>query len=355
MILLIGGKIMRNFVKILLCCVCVITVTLSFFGCSKEIVSTPVDAKDFRVTAYVVGGSLNENFDYTNLERVTDVIFFGCADFDENGKIILSENFDSELNILKSYLTGQNLYINILGPKSQSDSDDWNDQMYDLADRHTNAFESGNLESSIKTVLDKYGFDGVVFDYEFPLRSKDWKAYDKFIVSLNSVLGDEYKIGMSMVGWNLKQSEEAMNATDFFEIMSYDLWDKEGNHATLEIAKDDIDKFVKNGYDKAQLDLGLPFYARPTTQEAYWYDYKTYYDKIDENGLFSDSETGLTFSFNTYDVIKEKTEYALDNGLGGVMVWHYSCDLPKDNEKSLFGAIYSAKESKINEANEKNS
>lgn len=188
-----------------------------------------------------------------------------------------------------------------------------------------------------------YDLDGVVFDYEFPLRKKDWRAFDEFILSLDEKLGDRFKIGMSMVGWNLKQSKEAMQATDFFEVMSYDLWDDDGNHATMDIAKDDIEKMVKKSYDKSKLDLGVPFYARPTTHEGYWYDYKSYYDKLDENGLYSDSETGLTFSFNTYSLIKEKTQWALENGVGGMMVWHYDCDLPADNQQSLFAAIDSAK------------
>lgn len=335
---------MKKITRILSAVLSMIIAVSAFSGCSKEIESTPVNPADFRVTAYVVADGLDDTFDPSNLDRVTDIILFGNATYSEGGTVTLSENFDSQLNLLKSYLKDQNLYLNILGPGSKTDSDDWNEQMHDLADRNTAAFESGKLENEIKTVLDKYNFDGVFFDYEFPLRNKDWKAFDKFIIGLDDFLGDDYLIGMSMVGWNLKQSKEAMESTDMFEVMSYDLWDDDGNHATTQIAVDDIEKFVKKGYDKAKLDLGVPFYARPTTEEAYWYDYKSYYDKMSDNGLYEDAETGLTFSFNTYDVIKEKTQYALENGLGGMMIWHYSCDVPADNEKSLFGAIDSAKQ-----------
>lgn len=324
----------------------------SFSSCSKEAESTPVAAEDFRVTAYIVcsDGLTEENFDHTNLDRVTDIIVIGTADFDESGKLTIAENMESDLAVLRNHMNGQRLYLNILGPSAQTDSDDWTDRMHDLADRHTNAFISGNLESEIKNALAQYGFDGVVFDYEFPLRTKDWRAFDKFILSLDETLGDEYKIGMSMVGWNLHQSKKAMEATDFFEVMSYDLWDDDGNHATFDIAKDDIQSFVDKGYDKAKLDLGLPFYARPTTHDEYWYSYKDYYTQLDENGLYDDSETGLTFSFNTYDLIKEKTEWALDNGVGGVMIWHYACDVSAEDPLSLFGAIDSAKQEAVNGA-----
>lgn len=328
---------MKKLLSIILCAV--IAATL-FVGCSKNN-STPVKKSDFRVTAYVTcGDGLGENnFDPLHLQTVTDIIIFGNANFDENGKIILSDSFQSDLKYVKKYATNQNIYLNILGPGSQSASDDWNEQMHDLADRHSTAFESGILEDNILSVLSDNGLDGIVFDYEFPLRKKDWKVFDAFIISLRNKLGSNYKIGMSMVSWNLKQSKSAKEATDFFEVMSYDLWDKDGNHATFEIAQDDIKKFVKKGYDKATLDLGLPFYARPTTKDAYWYEYKSYYDKIDENGLYDDKETGLTFSFNTYDMIYDKTQWALSEGVGGVMIWNYDCDLPADNEKSLFNAI----------------
>lgn len=338
---------MRKALKFSSALLCVVWASLSLFGCSHKAASTPVNPQDFRVTAYIVSDRLDETFDTSNLNKVTDIILFGDATYDENGKVHLSDGFDADVSFLRKHLTDQRLYLNILGPSSQSQSDDWNEQMYDLADRNTAAFESGTLENEIKNVLSAYHFDGIVFDYEFPLRNKDWKAFDKFIISLDSVLGDDYKIGMSMVSWNLKQSKKAMNATDFFEVMSYDLWDDNGNHATVDIAKDDIKQFEQKGYDKAKLDLGVPFYARPTTKEAYWYEYKYYCDNLDENGLYQDGETGLTFSFNTYDVIKEKTETALEKGLGGMMVWHYTCDTSADNEKSLFAAIDSAKQSAI--------
>ena len=35
------------------------------------------------------------------------------------------------------------------------------------------------------------------------------------------------------------------------------------------------------------------------------------------------------------------------NGVGGMMVWHYSCDVPAGNEKSLFGAIETAKQNAV--------
>lgn len=338
---------MKKFFRALSLVLCIAILAGAFSSCSKAVESTPVDIEDFRVTAYVTSDTCKDlsTFDTSHIETVTDFIFFGAADFDEEGNVVLSDDFEISLNNLKQAVSAypdKNIYLNILGPKAQNQDEDWNAQMDDLGQRHTNAFESGKLEGNIKTVLDKYGFDGVFFDYEFTISKKYWKAYDKFIISLDNVLGSEYEIGMALADWDIKQSDEAKQATDRIEIMSYDLWDDDGNHATMEIAQKSIEKFVKAGYDKAKLDLGVPFYARPTTEEGYWYSYKDYYNDIDANGLYKDDETGLTFSFNTYSLIEEKTKYAIENGLGGMMIWHYACDCPEDSGKSLFGAVSSA-------------
>lgn len=339
---------MKKYLKIISVILCAAAVMSLFSACAKKEQVTPVDKNDFRTTAYIVADRCTDaqQLDTSNFSRVTDFILFGAVTFDESGNLTVNELFEPAYNNIRAAMQeDQHLYINLLGPASQSDSEDWYDQMADLAQRHTNAFESGVLEQNIKELLDKYGFDGVYFDYEYPIKKKYWKPYNSFIVSLDETLGDEYKIGMALADWDAKQTKEAMQATDFVEIMSYDIWDESGNHATVEMAEECVEKFIKKGYERSKLGFGLPFYARPTTHDAYWYDFRSYADAIDENGLFTDSgETGLTFSFNTPAVIKEKTEWAIENGLGGMMVWHYSCDAPASSDKSLFGAIEQAKE-----------
>lgn len=321
-------------------------------ACSKNDGGESVAPKDFRVTAYIIGDRiLGKDLDSSHLSQVTDLILFSVAGFNEKGDLEITENLEPALENIRSNAKSLNpdlrIYINLLGPSSQTDSDDWNDQMNDLSERYTNAFKTGKLEGNILDLLKKYSLDGVFFDYEFPLKSKYWRAYDEFLISLDSVLGDDYKIGVALADWNAKQSKKAIAVTDFVEVMAYDLWDDDGNHATMDIATKAMQAMIKKGYKKSQLDLGVPFYARPTTKDGYWYDYSSYADKIDKNGLFDDNETGLTFSFNTYSLIAQKTQWAIDNGFGGIMVWHYSCDLPADNDLSLFNAIYNTKQENI--------
>lgn len=340
----------KRILSIVLTLACVLT---SFCACSKT--ETTQSDEDFRVTAYVTLDSvLNfDGFQKEYINEVTDVILIGAARFDEEGNINLDENYEAAHKYLKDVvdsLEGKRFYLTLLGPGSQSDSDDWYEQMADQAKRHNTAFENENFISSIKELLDKDGYDGVYFDYEYPIKKTYWKSFNKFIVKLDEALGDTYKIGIAVSNWDIGQDKKAREATDFVQIMSYDSWEEDGTHSSMAQAEKDIKTFIKKGYDRKQLELGMPFYARPTTRDPYWYSYNGYVDKIDENGFCKDDETGLTFSFNTPKVIKEKTAYAIDQGLGGVMIWHWACDVPYDHDNSLFKAIDEAvKESQTQE------
>ena len=171
---------MKKLAKVLSIVLSIVMTVCIFSSCSKKAESTPVKIEDFRVTTYILADVLRnpETLDKTHFEQITDIILFGCANFDEEGNLVLDKDFDTVYENLKTAIQGtreKRVYLNVLGPKSQSDSDDWNEQMKDQAERHTNAFESGNLEESIKNVLQKYNFKGVFFDYEFPIKNKFWK------------------------------------------------------------------------------------------------------------------------------------------------------------------------------------
>lgn len=346
---------MKKLKALLSVLICVAT-CLGLVACGQNNAqNTAASPDDFRVTAYLVCNADTDitTFDASHVSQVTDLIIFGCATFDEGGNVSVGDHADKWINMLKAHCgDSTNIHLNLHGPSSQSSSSDWAEQMSDQAQRHTNAFKSGVLENNIKATLQKYQLDGVFFDYEFTIEKKHWRAYNSFIVSLDEILGDDYKIGMALATWDMGQNAKAKNATDIVALMSYDLWDENSNHATTQIALDDIKKACKEGYDLSKVDLGIPFYARPTTREGYWYAYKDYYTRVDSNGLFTDKDensngTGLVFSFNTPQVVKEKTDLAIKQGLGGVMVWHYACDVPSDNDKSLFNAIGDAKQSAI--------
>ena len=121
--------------------------------------------------------------------------------------------------------------------------------------------------------------------------------------------------------------------------MTYDFVDDQGRHATYEGTVELVKKIGLYGIPVEKVNIGIPFYSRPTDMSTYWYGYNGCYDGIDENGWYHCENTGKDFWFNTPDVVAQKTQYAIDNGYGGVMIWHYNCDLPSTQEGSLLRAI----------------
>lgn len=304
-------------------------------------------AADFRVTAYIAGNQLSDvkNLDKSHFDDVTDLILIGVTTFDVNGELHYGANFEKMVSDLHDAIGDRdvNLYLNLIGPGSTVNSSDWNEQMESQGKRHDMAFKSGKLEKNIRDALDTYGFDGVFFDYEYPLTKEHWQVFDEFIIGLDKYLGDDYKLGCAISAWMTLQSRKAIRCLDMVEAMAYDVWDNDGTHASMKSMKSVVNELILRGYRKEQIDIGIPFYARPTNHDAYWYGYNGWYDKLDEKGFCYDPGTGLTFSFNDYDTVYEKTHWAIGRGLGGVMIWHYACDVPADNELSLFNAITAAK------------
>ena len=331
--------ILRKFIALLT------SFLMTVFGVSG--VTLQQRADNLRVTAYIVAdnAAMMEAVDESHLSALTDIILIGAlARFDRDGSVLLCADFGQIVAAAKEKIGALpiRLHLNVLGPGWLT-GETFEEQMYSQGEEHKKAFASGVLENNLLAVLEEYGLDGVFFDYEFPVAQEHKEAFGAFLVSLKRTLGDAYVLGAAESSWCAGLPKAAIRALDMVEVMCYDLWDADGTHCSLGLSQNVMKDMLKHGYKRAQLDMGVPFYARPTTQEAYWYDYAAYYDKIDENGLATDESTGLTASFNTPAVVEAKTEWVIRQGFGGVMVWHYRCDVPADNEASLFNAVLRAK------------
>ncbi len=319
----------------------IILVVTNFFGIDYDMSDKKVD--DFKVTTYIRGEYVQspDSIHPEDFDIVTDVILFECASFNAEGEVVCYEPvLSTALANIRNAIGDRDVHItlNLLGPRGVTDSDVWEEQMEVQSIEHNKAFNSGVLEDNIIEVLEKYDFDGVHFDYEYPLSSDAWKHYNKFLVSLDKKLGD-YTLGVAGNSWNIKFTPAAIAAIDTFEVMLYDMVDEEGRHATY---KDTITMAASvgiYGMPIEKVNIGLAFYSRPSDMSAYWYGYNGCYDGIDENGWYHCDVIDKDFWFNTPDVIADKTEYAINHGFGGVMVWHYNCDLPSSHEDSLLRAV----------------
>ncbi|MBR3766732.1 MAG: glycoside hydrolase family 18 protein [Clostridia bacterium] len=316
------------------------SVILAFFGIEKPLGK---ETDTFRVTSYVVASSAQspDAFHSEDFDIITNVIIFGVATFDNDGSVSVDKTMlETVLQNLKSAIGDRDITVtlNFLGPQRYGDATDYYEQMEYQAALHSEAFRSGVLEDNIINIINEYELDGVHFDYEYPVSNKAWRDFNIFLVGIKEKMPDK-KLGVAVSEWDMGLNTKAMQSVDYIELMLYDNYDDEGRHAPSDVCYELAKNTALKGMPLEKVNFGLPFYARPTDHGAYWYGYNGYYDQLDENGFYYDQSIDKNFWFNTPDVISEKTEFAKENGFGGVMIWHYSCDLPSTNENSLLRAI----------------
>lgn len=319
---------------------------------------------NFRITSYLVCQWFygNESIDAEKMNTLTDIILFGVARFDENGNVYLQDLdingemvsgekiFKDIIKDVKEVNPNAKIHCNILGP----DGVDSNDKER----LHSQAFvdNSDALIKNILNLLETYEFDGIFFDYEYPYAKESIKDYSGFLVKLDSNLGD-YILGAAFSHWSSNISKDAIEVLDRVEIMSYDNMTEYNSHAEFATVGGAmaVKDFIKNGYDLTKCDLGLPFYGRTHGGEEAWPSYAQIAGDL-ENNPFKNTiaksymngvtSSDIVTSFNGVQMIKDKTAFANDYGLGGVMVWHYTCDVDYESDLSLFKAVQTSLETR---------
>ncbi len=313
------------------------------------------EAKNLRVNAYWIVENITEDADYSNLDALTDIIVFGTAKYDKNGNIKIYDKDSNEvdekyyadkINFLKSKVGDRD--INLICDIAMPYNDNNADIISMLSDENVD-----NLISNIVEFVNKYGFDGYDMDYEFPNSKNEWKLFNNFLRKLDKAMPDKI-ISLAIQPWDLQFDEDVLKIIDRAEVMLYDMFTAHGYHSIFSTTVNGISKTLKGGFTAEQIDLGVPFYSRPTNRLAYWGNYNQYGDKLDKytnliyfNDFDHDGNPMTAPQYiNSYQMIADKTAFAVDAGLGGIMIWHYSCDLPNDNELSLFRAIAETKAAK---------
>lgn len=305
-------------------------------------------AENFKVTSYYVvrGNEETVHLDKGHYKTITDLIVFGAATFDENGS--LSFNDKDKVAVYMDRVRKINpdikIHLNILGPDAPGET--WDEQMINKGALHIQAMKDNRetLISNIVSILNEMNFDGIYFDWEYTTTVDMKYEFSEFLVKLDEALGNK-ELGSALSAWCCKLSKKAIKALDNVTVMSYDIFDRYGYHASFSSSYDGVRDFIKAGYSKEQLQLGLAFYARPLDAGGYWFEYSTYADKLGRYTNTLDVEyNGQIFPsyFNCPQIIRDKTDYAIATDLAGVMIWNHGCDVPFDNELSLYRAIAEA-------------
>ncbi|MDB5105261.1 MAG: hypothetical protein JWP91_2950 [Fibrobacteres bacterium] len=208
-----------------------------------------------------------------------------------------------------------------------------------------NAASRKKFATTLAAFCSANGLAGVDIDWEFPsgagvnnftLLAKDLR---EAFTAKNLVLSTNVN-GPDMSPY----TTEALQQFDWVQVMSYDNdWPVGSSpHSTMAAAQNQMTAWANKmgAAFKSKLVLGVPFYGKRSAAPQTM----TYADILKANpGLSPAADEGGGYNFNGTSTLGQKTNYVIDNGFGGIMIWNLVQDAP---DGRLLGSINSAVKAK---------
>lgn len=216
-----------------------------------------------------------------------------------------------------------------------------------------------NFAREINALIKQYNLDGIDIDWEYPANSaagiksrpEDKENFTLLLTAIRDVIGYDKWLSVAGTGDKayINQSVEIDNIApliNYFNLMSYDFTAGEtGPNAkkhqsnlydsNLSIPGYSVDAMVRNliaaGMPSQKILLGLPFYGRLGATITKSYD-QLRRDYINKNGYtykfdkdaqapYLEREGELAMSYDDLLSIYIKSQYVIDNCLGGIFSW----------------------------------
>lgn len=275
---------------------------------------------------------------------VTDAIIIGTVTLDEKGNVIIAdgeEKFAERMEAFRKAIgeNGTRIWVTVGFDMKDAEGNRDHDA--------TAKFVNENIEAitaNIKAFTEKYEIYGVDYDWEYPEKSSQWKAYDKIITETAKVT----KVSIALPPWGIKLSDEAVEALEHVNVMAYDLFDERGDHANSFVAGwDAIRNVMKSGIPAEKILLGVPTYGRTTDKSAdAWPSYKDYdlgkWGNLIKDYPYTtaDGEKKTCDAYvNSYGQVRDKTALAMSSGIGGIMIFREGCDSDYTEQYCLHRAV----------------
>jgi chitinase len=260
-----------------------------------------------------------------------------------------------------------------------------------FSDPYTTIFEDmainpENRAAFVQSVVDAiemYDFDGIDIDWEIPApnNAQYFTALVRDLREAFDKINPELIVSAAVPNSNLSSNfeyDKIGQYMDYLHLMNYDLGWKErtshnsvlysgSNNTYLDLSVDKtVNVFKSLGFPKEKMVIGSAFYGKiyknvftsgnglgvsvtGADNQAKTINYHDVYnnyltvnpqyirrDEIAHADYYYDNVNGIFITYESFNVLREKTQYVVDNELAGIMFWDYNQDQTGD----LLQAIY---------------
>lgn len=258
-------------------------------------------------------------------EHLTDIIYFSVTP-NTNGTLDLSYiNATRQQQLVDSaHAYGINVSICVGG---------W-DRSSNFSFVTSHAYWRTQFVKNLTNYCVDNGFDGIDLDWEPVTNSTDRDNYSLLIQELKESLSQHQKtLSVAVMSSGNEINTSAIPYIDCLHVMAYNMGFP---HSTYEEAIESLAHWESFGFEKSKMVFGLPFYGKNVNGSSL-----TYNNIVKFYAPAPSVDWVNGFYFNGIHTINAKTEYALNNGYKGVMMWSVPDDT--SDETSLLRIIAGTK------------
>ena len=209
------------------------------------------------------------------------------------------------------------------------------------------ASASANFAKEIADILETHGLVGFDLDWEFPRTQAEQVAQVNILKAVHdeftargkraqweiaiAVGGETPSVGAQGVYHTDYCSPNAFQYIDKLNIMSYDIgYNISGgdpNHSSYADAQANVTDWVAKGCPIEKIVLGVPFYARHSSNRGAAIYTHAYSDLSNSNpsAAFNSDNVGAYY-YNGKATLEQKVNYIMQQGGAGVMIWEVTYD-----------------------------
>ena len=183
-----------------------------------------------------------------------------------------------------------------------------------------------------------YNLDGVDIDWEYPTTDQERSDFEGFMIALKAALGENRRLSFAIGAQYAPTfySAATFAAMDALHLMTYDgQTNNRPHHADMAWSKGVVDTWINSGrIARHKIFYGVPFYGRGGGEFTY-----AQIIQPDPNRLSQTNTNGVTW-YDGVPQIREKTNFAWERNIGGIMIWELQQDVVATSEHSLLNTIF---------------